>query len=215
MGRVHGDSSSNFIVGSVTMFCLLVASFTFAFAYGAPAAEADAEADPQFLGGADDGVPVGPAPNCVTEEEIFVTQVCTPGTEDVCSKETVLTEEIEYEKVCKDVVDTLCDAPVAHAAPAVAAAYHSGYGKRSADAEPEADPQYAYGYGPAHAYAHSVTATVKHACREVITQHCDTITKVACEPVENKIPKTTCEPVETQHVGYSGYYGHGGYVGRK
>merc|ERR1711937_854034 len=127
----------------------------------------------------------------------------------------VLTEEIEYEKVCKDVVDTLCEAPVAHAAPAVAAAYHSGYGKRSADAEPEADPQYAYGYGPAHAYAHSVTATVKHACREVITQHCDTITKVACEPVENKIPKTTCEPVETQHVGYSGYYGHGGYVGRK
>merc|ERR1712098_527034 len=67
MGRVHGDSSSNFIVGSVTMFCLLVASFTFAFAYGAPAAEADAEADPQFLGGAYHGVPVGPAPNCVTE----------------------------------------------------------------------------------------------------------------------------------------------------
>merc|ERR1712098_989827 len=180
MGRVHGDSSSNFIVGSVTMFCLLVASFTFAFAYGAPAAEADAEADTHFLGGAYHGVPVGPAPNCVTEEEIFVTQVCTPGTEDVCSKETVLTEEIEYEKVCKDVVDTLCDAPVAHAAPAVAAAYHSGDGKRS--------------------------ATVKHACREVITQHCvdnpkvlpvpvevehcHTITKVACEPVENKIPKT-------------------------
>merc|ERR1712098_1032950 len=202
MGRVHGDSSSNFIVGSVTMFCLLVASFTFAFAYGAPAAEADAEADPQFLGGAYHGVPVGPAPNCVTEEEIFVTQVCTPGTEDVCSKETVLTEEIEYEKVCKDVVDVLCDAPVAP--------YHHGYAKREAEAE--ADPQYAYGYAAhpaAHAVAHSVTATVKHACREVVTQHCvdnpkvlpvpvevehcHTITKVACEPVENKLPMTTCE----------------------
>merc|ERR1719147_73594 len=199
------------------MFCLLVASFTFAFAYGAPAAEADAEADPQFLGGAYHGVPVGPAPNCVTEEEIFVTQVCTPGTEDVCSKETVLTEEIEYEKVCKDVVDVLCDAPAV-------APYQHGYVKREAEPEPEADPQYAYGYAhppTAHAVAHSVTATVKHACREVVTQHCvdnpkllpvpvevehcHTVTKVACEPVENKIPRTVCQPVETQHVGYTGY----------
>merc|ERR1712002_413048 len=84
----------------------------------------------------------------------------------------------------------------------------------------------------AHAVAHSVTATVKHACREVTTEHCvdnpkvvevpvevehcHTVTKVACEPVENKLPKTTCEAVvttNTQHatvpvaapVAYAGY----------
>merc|ERR1712157_501458 len=112
----------------------------------------------------------------------------------------------------------------------------------------EADPQFlaAHPYGlaaaplaaapvaavapvAAHAVAHSVTATVKHACREVVTQHCvdnpkvlpvpvevehcHTITKVACEPVENKIPRTVCQPVETQHVGYAGYRGYAGYPG--
>merc|ERR1711874_657005 len=72
-----------------------------------------------------------PAPTCVTEDVILVTQVCTPTAEEVCSTETVATQEIEYEKKCTEIVDTLCDAPVAHAA-----AY---YGKREADAEAEAD----------------------------------------------------------------------------
>merc|ERR1712200_301746 len=44
------------------------------------------------------------------ESEILITQTCTPTAENVCSTETVETEEIEYEKVCKDVVDVLCDA---------------------------------------------------------------------------------------------------------
>merc|ERR1712212_899283 len=124
--------------------------------------------------------------------------------------------EIEYEKVCQEIVDTLCDAPVA--APVVA-----HYGKREADAEAEADPQYFAHAGlplahavaavaplpVAHAVAHSVTETVKHACREVTTEHCvdnpkvievpvevehcHTVTKVTCADVENKLPKTTCE----------------------
>merc|ERR1712089_54001 len=140
----------------------------------------------------------------------------------------VATQEIEYEKVCKEIVDTLCDA----------APYH--HGKREAeavadaDAEAEADPQYfshsaaaaplavAHHVAPApvaHAVALSVTATVKHACREVTTEHCvdnpqvkevpvevehcHTVTKVTCTPVENKLPMTTCEPVvttATQHA---------------
>merc|ERR1712088_710624 len=206
-----------------------------ALAGAAPAADADAEADAQFLGYAGHhvaaplahavaAVAVAPAPNCVTEDVILVTQVCTPAAEEVCSTETVATQEIEYEKVCTEIVDTLCDAPVA--AP-VAAHY---IGKREAEADAEADPQYfahagvlahhavaaplahavaapvAVAPAPlpvAHAVAHSVTETVKHACREVTTEHCVTVTKVTCADVENKLPKTTCEAVVTTATSYA------------
>merc|ERR1711910_42340 len=163
-----------------------------ALAGAAPAADADAEADAQFLGYAGHHVAaplahavappaVAPAPNCVTEDVILVTQVCTPAAEEVCSTETVATQEFEYEKVCTEIVDTLCDAPVAAVAPA---AYHA-YGKREAEAEADADADaqyFAYGHHAAyaaapavaavapvaaplpvaHAVAHSVTETVKH-----------------------------------------------------
>merc|ERR1712060_321433 len=114
---------------------------------------------------------------------ILVTQVCTPTAEEVCSTETVATQEIEYEKKCTEIVDTLCDAPVAHAV------------------------------------AHSVTETVKHAYREVTTEHCvdnpkvievpvevehcHTVTKVTCADVENKLPKTTCEAVVTSATSHA------------
>merc|ERR1719178_221140 len=218
-----------------------------ALAGAAPAADADAEADAQFLGYAGHHVaaplahavaaPVAPvayhaapAPTCVTEDVILVTQVCTPAAEEVCSTETVATQEIEYEKVCQEIVDTLCDAPVA--APVVA-----HYGKREADAEAEADPQYFAHAGlplaplpVAHAVAHSVTETVKHACREVTTEHCvdnpkiievpvevehcHTVTKVTCADVENKLPKTTCEAVvtsATSHAVAPAAYHHAAY----
>jgi len=191
------------------------------------APSADPEAEAFGYGHAAPVAYTGPAPNCVTEDVILITQTCTPHPEEVCSTEIVATEEIEYEKVCKEIVDTLCDA----------APYH--HGKREAeadadaDAEAEADPlyltsQYAHSVGHAgaghvavtqhvtpvaHAVAHSVTATVKHACREVTTEHCvdnpkvkevpidvehcHTVTKVTCEDVENKLPMTTCEAVVT------------------
>ena len=57
--------------------------------------------------------------------------------------QTIETEEIEYEPLCKDVVDVLCDAP-----PAPAPAPF--FGKREATAE--ADPQFPLG-PPAHAVA--------------------------------------------------------------
>jgi len=190
-------------------------------AQAAPAADADADA--QVLLGAPAATAYHVAPtNCKLENEILVTQACTPSVENVCTKETVDTEEIEYVKVCKDVVDKICDNP--------AVATHLV--KRDADAE--ADPQFlAAPYGHlahaavapvvapvAHAVAHAAVATVKHACREVTTQHCvdnpvvkivpvevehcHTVTKVTCSDVENAIPKTTCEPVETTHVaGYA------------
>jgi hypothetical protein len=236
-----------------------------ALAGAAPTAEA--EADAQFLGYAGHHVaaplahavaaplvaPVAyhaaPAPTCVTEDVILVTQVCTPSAEEVCSTETVATQEIEYEKVCTEIVDTLCDAPVAHAV--------AHYGKREADAEAEADADadaqyFAYGHHAAyaaapvaapvavahavaplpvaHAVAHSVTETVKHACREVTTEHCvdnpkvievpvevehcHTVTKVTCADVENKLPKTTCEAVvtsATSHAVAPAAYHHAGY----
>merc|ERR1739838_1124295 len=138
---------------------------------------------------------------------------------------------------------TLCDAPVA--APVVA-----HYGKREAEAEAEADAdaQYfahaglplahaglplAHAVAPlpvAHAVAHSVTETVKHACREVTTEHCvdnpkiievpvevehcHTVTKVTCADVENKLPKTTCEAVvtsATSHAVAPAAYHHAAY----
>ena len=161
---------------------------------------AEAEADPQF-----GPIGPGPAPNCVTTNEILVTQTCTPRAEDICDTVVVETEEIEYEPLCKDVVDILCDAPP----PPPPAPFRF---KREATAE--ADAQFLG--PPASAVASSVKATVKHSCREVTTQHCvenpkiklvpvevehcHTVTKVDCVPVENPIPTTKCEPVETTHL---------------
>merc|ERR1712066_590654 len=99
---------------------------------------------------------------------------------------------IEYEKVCKEVQDMICDQPAVAVAPA---AYHLA--KREAEAE--ADAQYlsyggyaGYAAAPvvapvAHAVAHSVQTTVKHACRTVVTEHC----------VDNPIVKHV--PVEVEH----------------
>merc|ERR1739848_396907 len=255
-----GTSARNILVGSITsnnfnmnkFFGVLMLA---AVAYGAPSA--DAEADPALLAGAHLGFGYGhaalaaaplaaapvaapvavAAPNCKVEHEILITQTCTPTAENVCSTETVETEEIEYEKVCKDVVDVLCDA--GHG-------YHALY-KREAEADAEADPHYAgFAYGHlsaapiahaavahaapiahvapvAHAVAHSAVATVKHACREVTTEHCvdnpkvkivpvevehcHTVTKVTCADVENSLPKTTCEAVEATHT-YGLPYAH-------
>jgi len=230
----------------ISIYCLL------AFSRAAPAAdpEADPDADPHYVGGRH--IPIayhtGPAPNCVTEEVILITNVCTPKTEEVCSTETLATQEIEYEKICTEIVDNLCDA-------APAATYHhvkrEAEAEAGADAEAEADPLYitgghghhaTYAAAPvahaapvapvvhaapvapvkipvAHAVAHSITETVKHACREVTTEHCvdnpnvkdvpievencHLVTKVECKEVENKLPKTTCDAVitkETQHA---------------
>merc|ERR1711902_388393 len=94
---------------------------------------------------------------------------------------------------------------------------------READAEAEADPQLwgAPYHHAALAVAHSLKATVKHACREVVTEHCvdnpkvkpvpvevehcHTVTKVTCADVTNEIPTTQCEPVVSEHVSHAAY----------
>merc|ERR1711953_316460 len=212
-----GTSARNTLVGSdFNNFNMNPKIFgAILFAVAAQAAPSP-DADPSYLAAAAYHVP---AANCKVENEILITKSWVPTAENVSTKETVDTEEIEYEKGCKDVVDTICDAPVA--APLVA----THVVKREAEADPlyYAAAPYAAGYAvapAAHAVAHSAVTTVKHACREVTTQHCvnnpevkivpvevehcHTVTKVACTDVENAIPKTTCEPVETTHVaGYA------------
>ena len=112
------------------MMKVFAVSCLLALAGAAPKPEA--EADPQFLAAAPYAAAVAapavvPAANCKTDTEILVTQSCAPSAENVCTKQTVDTEEIEYEKVCKEVVDTICDAPAA-------IGYHA-IAKREADAE--------------------------------------------------------------------------------
>merc|ERR1712183_1215124 len=134
----RGKYRDNFNMMKVfAISCLL------ALAGAAPRPEADAEADPQFLAAHPYAAPLAvPAANCKTEVEVLVTQTCVPAAENFCTTETVETEEIEYSKLCKEVVDTICDA-----APLITAPAHY-IGKREADAEAEADPQFL-----AHPYA--------------------------------------------------------------
>merc|ERR1712025_174205 len=115
------------IVGSIDQFLhkmkVFAISCLLALAGAAPKPEADAEADPQYLA-APFAAPYAaavPAANCVTEDEVLETSHCVPSTEKVCTTETV---EIEYEKVCKEVIDTICDQPAV-----VAGGYHA-IGKR-------------------------------------------------------------------------------------
>merc|ERR1711892_1164197 len=164
MGQYHNMNCKVF-----TISCLLV----LAGAAPSPNADAEADADAHYLPyghlAAPHALLPAAAANCEVAEVILITQTCTPTAENVCTKQTIETEEIEYEKVCKEVVDTVCDAPLAH----------HGLHKREADAEADADSYYG-GYVAHHvavpvahhvpvatAVAHSVTATVKHACREV------------------------------------------------
>ena len=167
-------------------FQFIAVSCVLALAGAAPAA--DAEADPQLLAAAPLAYAAAPvavaASNCAPVVEILTTQTCAPRAENVCTTQVVDTEEIEYEKVCKEVTDVICDAPAAPYVAAAAPVAVATVAKREAEAE--ADPQYLLGgyhaaplaaaapvVAPAvHAVAHSVKATVKHACREVVTEHC-------------------------------------------
>jgi len=162
------------------------------------------------------------SPNCKVDNEILVTQSCVPTPESVCTTETVDTEEIEYEKVCKNVVDTICDHPPAPAAGPLAAAT-SHLAKRDAvgSADADADANIFHGgvvgrpaaaVGPAgvvpvahvapvvNAVAHSAVATIKHACHEVTTEHCVDNPKVKVVPVEvrscHTVTRVKCSDVE-------------------
>merc|ERR1712025_1290752 len=178
--------------------------------------------EPQFPLGYG-GVVESVAPDCVPSTEEIEIQSCAPTTENVCSTADVASEEITYEKRCKEVVNKHCAghvaAPLGVAAPGLIV-------KREAEAE--ADPQFyghaglplAHGIAP---YAHAAIApapiaysvpepvvkTVETPCTEVKTEHCvdvpiikpvvtpvetcHVVTKVVCTPAVHSIPKVTCE----------------------
>jgi len=152
------------------------------------------------------------SPNCKVDNEILITQSCVPTPESVCTTETVDTEEIEYEKVCKNVVDTICDTPaparqhghaIAHPhvkrdaeshadADAESSIFHAGVpapGLAHAAGHPivaPSKPVVPVVHAPpvANAVARSAVATIKHACHEVTTEHCVDNPKVKIVPVE-------------------------------
>merc|ERR1712241_878032 len=187
----------------IAIFCLIGAV--------SAAPKPEAEADPQFYAGHPFGYPYAApvayapvVPVCTTVEEEIEVQTCAPRVENVCTTTDVTSQEITYEKQCKEVVEKNC-APGAVAAPALVL-------KKA-----EADPQFlahpgVYGLAPHVALASPPTAVVKSACHEVVTEHCTNVpipvekvtpvetchavTKVDCTPLVKKIPKVVCETPE-------------------
>merc|ERR1711936_394215 len=218
-----GTSARKLLVGSaVKMFKFFVTASCFAAAtLGAPG-ELPRDGKQLPLAAA----VLRHAPNCKIEQVVIEVQSCTPRPEQVCDTIDVDHQEIEYEKICKEVTSTHCPVSPAHII------------KREAEAEADADAQvwglgglnYPFAYpginginrvAPVAPVAAPVAiaptvATVKHACHEVTTEHCVDSPKavtttvplehchvkqvVDCVPAEQTVPKTVCEPVETRHI---------------
>merc|ERR1712002_1062217 len=159
------------------------------------------EADPYFY---HHGVVGHVHPTCEHGVDTLAVQSCAPRVDKVCAKNDVVSEEITYEKRCKNVVSKTCSPVIV---------------KRSAEAEPEAeaDPQYwgHYGYAAPHVVAlpELKTKTIETPCAEHTTEHCvdvpvikeiitpvetcHQITKVDCTPADHNIAKVTCTPGST------------------
>merc|ERR1712002_972554 len=159
------------------------------------------EADPYFY---HHGVVGHVHPTCEHGQDTLEVQTCAPRVDEVCTKNDVVSEEITYEKRCKNVVSKTCSPVIV---------------KRSAEAEPEAeaDPQYwgHYGYAAPHVVAlpELKTKTIETPCAEHTAEHCidvpiikeivtpvetcHQITKVDCTPADHNIAKVTCTPGST------------------
>merc|ERR1739844_843136 len=193
------------------------------------AAIAMAAPEPQLGYGLAGGVVSSVPAACTPSTEEVEIQSCAPTAENVCSTADVVSEEITYEKRCKEVVNKHC----AH----VGGYAHAGLiVKREADAEADAQ---VFGYGGLHhglgyagyALPAPVTKTIETPCTEVATEHCvdvpivkevvtpvetcHVVTKVVCTPAVHSIPKVTCEAGVTEiveHPVVAGYH-HGAYLG--
>ena len=178
---------------------------------------------------------------CTPSTEEIEIQSCAPTAETVCKTEDVVSEEITYEKRCKEVVNKHC----AHIAPYAA---HPGLiVKREAEAEADAQVLGYAGLPHAGLVAHAgiapyaahavaipapITKTIETPCTESTTEHCvdvpivkevvtpvetcHVVTKVVCTPAVHTIPKVTCEAGVTEIVEHPapvavGY--HGAYLG--
>merc|ERR1711994_130830 len=100
-------------------------------------------------------------PTCEHGVDTLAVQSCAPRVDKTCTTNDVVSEEITYEKRCKNVVSKTCSPVIV---------------KRSAEAEPEADPQYwgHYGYAAPHVVAlpEIKTKTIETPCAEHTTEHC-------------------------------------------
>merc|ERR1719510_2726335 len=142
-------------------------------------------------------------------------QSCAPRVDETCTENDVVSEEITYEKRCKNVVSKTCSPVIV---------------KRSAEAEPEAeaDPQYwghYYGYAAPVTYAlpELKTKTIETPCAEHTAEHCvdvpiikeivtpvetcHQITKVDCTAADHNIAKVTCTPGATTVTDLAATYG--------
>merc|ERR1712210_147133 len=198
------------------------------------AAIAMAAPEPQLPYGLAGGVVSSVPAACTPSTEEIEIQSCAPTAENVCSTADVVSEEITYEKRCKEVVNKHC----AH----VGGYAHAGLiVKRETDAEADAQ---VFGYGGLHhglgyaGYAHPapvavalpapVTKTIETPCTEVSTEHCvdvpivkevitpvetcHVVTKVVCTPAVHSIPKVTCEAGVTEILEHPVLH-HGAYLG--
>merc|ERR1712018_697086 len=197
--QIVGSISRAVMIAKVALFCLL------ASVQGAP--------EPQFYH--------LNHPKCSIAHEDFELQNCVPATENVCSTKDVTSEVIDYETRCKSVVSQHCPGgvlvpPTKVAAPGVVAVEKNVDDRKKREADPHtvlAGVPYVHHVAPAVAPA---TVTLKHACSDVTTEHCaevpiikpvvtpvetcHVVTKVSCEPVVQKIPKTECVEPEEQTV---------------
>merc|ERR1712210_44971 len=138
------------------------------------AAIAMAAPEPQLPYGLAGGVVSSVPAACTPSTEKIEIQSCAPTAENVCSTADVVSEEITYEKRCKEVVNKHC-------------AHVGGYAHAGLIVKREADAQ-VFGYGGLHhglgyaGYAHPapvavalpapVTKTIETPCTEVSTEHC-------------------------------------------
>merc|ERR1739844_95535 len=190
------------MIAKITLVSMLVA-----------VALARPEADPYFY---HNGVVGHVHPTCEQGVDTLEVQSCAPRVDKICNTVDVVSEEITYEKRCKEVVSKTCSPVIV---------------KRSAEAEPEADPQFWGGYGHHYGYAapHVValpelkTKTIETPCAEHTSEHCvdvpiikevktpvktcHDVTKVDCTPADHNIAKVTCTPGSTTVTDLAATYG--------
>ena len=128
---------------------------------------------------------------CTTSTEEIEIQTCASHAENVCKTEDVVSEEITYEKRCKEIT-CCCTGVIGHWPLAIV--------KREAEAP------------VAYAVPQAVTKTIETPCTEFKTEHCvdvpiikpvvtpvetcHAVTRVECTPAVHSIPKVTCEVVQ-------------------
>merc|ERR1712083_264483 len=229
MGIIQLDLLRGNIITIIMIAKIALVSMLAAVAVAAPEPQI-----PYGLGYAGGAVASHVPPACTPSTGEIEIQSCAPRAENICSTADVVSEEITYEKRCKEVVNKHC----AH----VGGYAHAGHVVKR-EAEAEADAQ-VFGYGGLHhglgyaGYAHPapvavalpapVTKTIETPCTEVSTEHCvdvpivkdiitpvetcHVVTKVTCTPAVHTIPKVTCEAGVTEILEHPVLH-HGAYLG--